>query len=110
MCIRDRDKPWCSVDGILGQYTDWHDQTQWPQVPGEAAIPTKSAKKQGDPLQKTGIVGAFCKTYNIEQAIAVFLDDVYTPCVNGRYTYTCLLYTSVAHAALIKIVSTIKQI
>ena len=38
--------------------------------------------------QKTGIVGAFCKTYNIEQAIAVFLDDVYTPCVNGRYTYT----------------------
>lgn len=82
------DKPWCSVDGILGQYTDWHDQTQWPQVPGEAAIPTKSAKKQGDPLQKTGIVGAFCKTYNIEQAIAVFLDGVYTPCVNGRYTYT----------------------
>ena len=73
------DKPWCSVDGILGQYTDWHDQTQWPQVPGEAAIPTKSAKKQGDPLQKTGVVGAFCKTYNIEQAIAVFLDDVYTP-------------------------------
>lgn len=82
------DKPWCSADGLLGQYEDWHNQAQWPRAAGETAAHTTSAKRQGDPLQKSGVVGAFCRTYNIEQAITTFLSDVYTPCLGGRYTYT----------------------
>ena len=34
-------------------------------------------KKQADPLSKEGIVGAFCRTYSIEEAIRIFLPDVY---------------------------------
>lgn len=46
------------------------------------------AKTQEDPLAKTGIIGAFCRTYTIEEAIDKFLPDIYLPCdVPGRYTY-----------------------
>ena len=43
-----------------------------------AGIRKRQADKQGDPLAKKGIVGAFCRTYTITQAIAKFLPDVYT--------------------------------
>ena len=45
------------------------------------------ADKQGDPLEK-GVIGAFCRTYSVEDAIREFLSDVYEPCgKEGRYTY-----------------------
>ena len=48
----------------------------------------KQAKRQGDPLTKEGLIGAFCRTYSIEAAIETFLIDVYLPCsVPDRYTY-----------------------
>ena len=28
------DKPFCSLDGVIGMYGDWRDISQWPQVPG----------------------------------------------------------------------------
>lgn len=47
-----------------------------------------SGKKQGDPLTKPGLIGAFCRAYTIEDAIETFLSDEYTACaVEGRYTY-----------------------
>ena len=40
------------------------------------------------PLEKPGIVGAFCRAYTIEEAIEAFLTDVYEPsAMNGRYDY-----------------------
>lgn len=45
------------------------------------------ADKQGDPTAKDGIVGAFCRTYSVEDAIEAFLPDVYIKGENGRYTY-----------------------
>lgn len=83
------DKPFLSKDGMLAQYGNWRDVTEWPEVPGAAKLRDRSAKKQGNPLDKTGIVGAFCKTYGIEDAIAKFIPDVYEPCDAhpGRYTY-----------------------
>lgn len=84
------DKPFLSKDGMLAQYRDWKDISEWPEVPGAAKLRNRSAKKQGNPLEKNGVVGAFCKTYDIETAISVFLSDVYEPCdmQPGRYTYS----------------------
>lgn len=82
------DKPFLSKDGVLGLYEDWRNVAAWPEVPGAAKIRDRSAKKQGNPLQKAGIVGAFCKNYDIPSAIDTFLQSVYIPCEDGRYTYT----------------------
>lgn len=83
------DKPMLSVDGLLATYADWRDYTSWPTVPG-AVAPARLAARQGDPLTKTGVVGAFCRIYDIEAAMDVFLPGVYEPVdtMPGRYTFT----------------------
>lgn len=81
------DKPFLSADGVLGLYGDWQDIRQWPEVPNAPQARMKLAKKQGDPTGKPGVVGAFCRTFNIYTAIEKFLPDVYIPCGDGRYTY-----------------------
>lgn len=83
------DKPFASADGLLAQYPKWQDAAAWPQVPGVQAKEAQLAAKQEDPTAKSGIVGAFCKTYNIYQAMDEFLPGVYEPVdtEEGRYTY-----------------------
>lgn len=82
------DKPLLSVDGMLKLYADWRDVSSWPVVPGEAKIRDRSAKKQGDPIEKTGVVGAFCRVYDVPAAIEKFLPGVYLETdIPGRYTY-----------------------
>lgn len=83
------DKPMLSVDGLLATYADWRDFTVWPVVPG-AITPARLAAKQGDPTTKNGIVGAFCRVYDIESAMDTFLPGVYSPVdtMPGRYTFT----------------------
>lgn len=83
------DKPMLSVDGLLATYADWHDSTAWPASPG-AVSPRRLAAKQGDPEAKGGVVGAFCRVYDVEAAIEAYLPGVYEP-VDGmedRLTYT----------------------
>lgn len=84
-----QDKPMLSADGLLSTFTDWRDTTSWPQVPG-AQGPARLAAKQGDPLAKKGVVGAFCRVYSIEDAMDAFLPGVYLPvdAMPGRYTFT----------------------
>ncbi len=83
------DKPFCSLDGLLGMYGDWQDVAQWPQVPGTDAIARRRLAKQEDPMAKKGVVGAFCRTYTITQAMDKFLPGLYEEtAVAGRYTYT----------------------
>lgn len=81
------DKPFLSRTGVLNLYRNWRDVTEWPEVPGAAKIRDRSAKKQGNPLDKEGIVGAFCRTYSVPEAIAQFLSGIYAPCGEERYTY-----------------------
>ena len=87
------DKPMLSVDGLLKvidtKYGDWKDITKWPQVPGTDNTYKKLAVKQGDPLSKNGIVGAFCRTFDIYEAIDTFIKNIYTPVDNSsnRFTY-----------------------
>ena len=82
------DKSFVSADGILGTYADWHDMTQWPALPGQAQF-TKLAVKQGDPEAKNGVVGAFCRTYDIHRAMDELIPGIYEECdtMPGRYTY-----------------------
>ena len=83
------DNPFCSLKGLLGMYSDWHDVTQWPQVPGADAIERRRLAKQEDPTTKRGIIGAFCRTYSITQAMEKFIPGMYEETdMQGRYTYT----------------------
>lgn len=85
---RIADKPFLNADGILGLYDNWKDITQWPQVPGSDIKQKRLLTKQEDPLTKKGIVGAFCRTYNIYDAINTFIPGAYEPCdVDNRFTY-----------------------
>ena len=82
------DAPWLDADEQLKRYTDWRDPTEWPVSSRKQDIMERLAKKQGDPYEKPGIVGAFCRVYPIEEAIEQFLPSVYTKCGDGRYTFT----------------------
>lgn len=85
---RYADRGLMSVEGMLGLYADWRDVTQWPQAPG-APAPARLAAKQEDPRAKQGLVGAFCRVYDIPSVIEAYLPGIYTP-VDGasdRYTY-----------------------
>lgn len=81
------DGPWIDVDEQLGRYHDWHDTTEWPVSTRKADIIQRLAKKQGDPTEKPGIVGAFCRVYDVETAIEQFLPETYVSCGDGRYTF-----------------------
>lgn len=76
-------------DEILARYKDWRDSSQWPVSDRQGKLIKSSLDKQADPLEKPGIVGAFCRTYSIEDVIKKYLDDVYEPCdyIPGRYSY-----------------------
>lgn len=82
------DKPFVSVDGLLATYADWRDVSLWPSLPGAGAF-TKLAVKQGDPEAKAGVVGAFCRVYDVYRAIDELIPGIYDPVDNvpGRYTY-----------------------
>ena len=81
------DGPWLDVDEQLKRYVDWHDPAEWPVSSRRAEALHRLAKKQGDPTAKDGVVGAFCSTYSVEDAIEEFLPDVYEKCDDGRYTF-----------------------
>lgn len=84
----DAQKTCFSVDNILHQYKDWHDITEWPQVPGKEVGTKPQDKKQGDPESKPGVVGAFCRTYDIYRAMEELLPGIYEACdEKDRYTY-----------------------
>ena len=82
------DAPILKADDILAEYPDWTDTSYWPESSRMTGIRKKSADKQGDPTEKKGVVGAFCRTYDIYSVIDKFLSDVYTPTAQAdRYTY-----------------------
>lgn len=81
------------ADVVLSMYQDWTDVFEWPLSSRERGKVEKGAlrlhgKKQEDPLNKEGIVGAFCRTYSILDAIDTFLPGAYTEGSNAdRLSY-----------------------
>lgn len=83
-----QDGPACDVDAILSQYVDYKDVSAWPLSSREGNVIAHEIKKQGDPTEKPGVIGAFCRAYSIEDAIDTFLSDKYEKTGHdGRYTY-----------------------
>lgn len=78
-----------NVDAVLAKYEDWRDCSLWPTSETEGAKVVAAIAKAQDPTLKSGVIGAFCRTYTVSGAISKFLSDVYDPCTtsNDRYTF-----------------------
>ena len=86
--FRDIEGEPLNPDDVLSRYKDWRDSSEWPVSSRQQNIVQREMRKQVDPLTKDGVIGAFCRTYTIEDAIAAFLSDVYQPsAMPGRYDY-----------------------
>lgn len=83
-----QDGPWLDPDIILNEYEDWHDLAQWPRHAKENERVYEAKDKQENPKEKKGLIGAFCRTYSISEAIDKFLSDEYVEAGEDRYTYT----------------------
>ncbi len=73
-------------------------ESAWPRHPDEEPVKPQSVmiEKEGvynnvekpqASVLKPGVIGAFCRAYSIDEAIAKFLQGVYIPAGLGRYTY-----------------------
>ena len=90
--FHEQDGPILNPDELLRLYGSgeaWKDVSLWPLGQREQEVVVREAKRQGDPESKLGIVGRFCRVYDVPAAIDRWLSDVYEPCDNapGRYTY-----------------------
>lgn len=75
-------------DAVLAKYKDWRNTAEWPVSKRQQTIVQRNIQKQANPLEKPGIVGAFCRTYSIRDAIDTFLQDTYKHSIMpGRYDY-----------------------
>jgi putative DNA primase/helicase len=82
------DGKWLDPDEYLASHPNWKDPTLLPTSSRESEVRASATKPQADPLTKDGIVGAFCRSYGICDAIEKFLPDVYAPSMTeGRYDY-----------------------
>ena len=82
-----QDGPFLNADKILSSYNDWHNIEEWPSASSTTDVIAQAAKKQEDPCEKGGIIGVFCRTYTIQEAISEFLSDIYEEAGENRYTY-----------------------
>lgn len=86
--FKDIDGELLNPDTILGRYEDWRNVSELPVSKRQQTIVQREIKKQADPLEKKGIVGVFCRTYSVTEAIDKFISDTYSPSViPGRYDY-----------------------
>lgn len=83
-----QDGPAFSVDDVLATYRNPLDVSEWAMSSREGTVLAHEIKKAGDPTEKPGLIGAFCRAYSIEEAIEMFLPEVYDrTAMEGRYTY-----------------------
>jgi len=74
-------------DAILNLYEDWKDISSWPLCSNEREMAIRGMDKQGDPREKKGAIGAFCRVYSITEAIETFLPEVYSSAGDTRFTF-----------------------
>ena len=66
------------AEAMLKAWGDWRDFQALPYSEKQGRK-RQAAKKAEDPTEKTGIIGAFCRAYDVPAAIDHFLSDVYVP-------------------------------
>jgi len=78
-------------DAVLKAFGNWQDWTLLPFSEKRSKKRPGGLKKAEDPTKKRGLVGAFCRAYDVPAAIAKFLSDIYVPgdphSSKPRYTY-----------------------
>lgn len=82
-----QDGPFLDADEVLATYSDWKNVEEWPRSASQTEAITAAIEKQGDPTEKKGIIGAFCRTHTIQDVIETFLSDIYEEAGENRYTY-----------------------
>jgi predicted P-loop ATPase len=82
-----QDGPFLCADTVLSWYNNWQDTTEWPTASNSQEVINAAISKQEDPTTKKGIIGIFCRTYTIQDAIEAFLSDIYEEVGDGRYTF-----------------------
>lgn len=76
------------IDKYLSRYNNPKDITEWPTSSRTLKNRDRLIKKQEDPLEKNGVIGAFCRCYTVDEAMDKFIPEVYSQCrENERYTY-----------------------
>lgn len=86
--FREIDGDLLDPDEVLAKYKDWRNSAEWPVSKRQQTVVQREVKKQADPLEKSGTVGAFCRTYSVTDAIDTFISDVYRKSsMPGRYDY-----------------------
>ncbi len=81
------DGEFLDVDAVLAEYRDWTDHTQWPKRLTGDGVHSIIAE-QTAPTDKPGIIGEFCRAFDVPAAIQRF-ELPYVPArVEGRWTYT----------------------
>lgn len=79
-----------NVDELLDMYGSddaWKDVRKWAFTDNEEKTIRSTVSEAGEPTDKPGMIGAFCRIYTIQEAIDKYLSDVYEECDNDRYTY-----------------------
>ena len=86
--FRYNDAPFLDPDAVLATYPDWTDASLWPTTrPLEERTRAKIGKQE-DPLEKKGVIGAFCRAHSITDVLTHILSDRYTPTEqDDRYTF-----------------------
>lgn len=87
--LEDGDATLIDVDAVLatyGQDDAWKDSTLWPTSSRQQTVILREMGRQQNPLEKGGLVGAFCRVYDIHSAVESYLSDIYRRDGN-RYTY-----------------------
>jgi putative DNA primase/helicase len=83
-----QDGEFLSAAKVLGRYVDWRDVSAWPVSDHFSKAVSNAIKKQGDPLDKPGLIGTYCRCYTIHEAIEKFLQDIYEATdIEDRYTF-----------------------
>lgn len=78
------------ADKVLATYVDWANPLEWPVSSRVTkTVHGRPGSRQKDPTTKDGVIGAFCRTYGIADAIDTFLPGVYVQTAQpDRWTYT----------------------
>ncbi|WP_223274795.1 hypothetical protein, partial [Tateyamaria sp. syn59] len=89
--LRRNDGEVLDRDEFLTECPNWDDFAQLPYQSEEKARAVQDPnRKMEDPREKFGLIGAWCRVYTVDDAIAEYLSDVYEPgdsATETRYTY-----------------------
>ncbi|CEQ30004.1 virulence-associated protein e [[Clostridium] sordellii] len=84
------DKTWLNPKDILNSYENYKDESSWPfsSRTKKKVINSNTNPPKENPRLKEGIIGAFCRVYNVFDVIEKYLSNIYKKGDSDyRYTY-----------------------